>query len=59
MFCEEFKTSTKEKNEFEVIWCFIVKCYIQVWISARNNITVPINDVQFKKKLLSFNNKKR
>ena len=58
MFCDQFQISTKEKKSLEDICSFIVECYIQVWISAPDIITAPINDIMFLKKLLNYNNNK-
>lgn len=51
LFSDQFKITTKYQNSFDEVCCFIVKCYVQPWITALNPVTAPMNDLLFKTNL--------
>jgi len=57
LFSDQFKITTREQNSLDENCCFIVKCYIQEWITAPNPVTAPMNDLLFLKKLKNYNGK--
>jgi len=57
LFSDQFKITTREQNSLDEVCCFIVKCYIQEWITAPNPVTAPMNDLLFLKKLKNYNGK--
>ncbi|KAE9528726.1 hypothetical protein AGLY_012301 [Aphis glycines] len=56
-FSDQFKITTREQNSLDDLCCFIVKCYIQEWITAPNPITAPMNDLLYLKKLMNYHDK--
>ncbi|KAL4142842.1 hypothetical protein QTP88_005236 [Uroleucon formosanum] len=54
LFSDQFKITTREQNSLDEVCCFLVKCYIQEWITASNPVTAPMNDL-FLKKLKNYN----
>lgn len=57
LFSDQFKITTREQNSLDDLCCFIVKCYIQEWITAPNPIAAPINDLLYLKKLMNYHDK--
>ena len=57
LFSDQFKMTTREQNSLDEVCCFIVKCYIQEWITAPNPVTAPMNDMLFLNKPKNYNGK--
>lgn len=57
LFSDQFKITTREQNSLDDLCCFIVKCYIQEWITGPNPITAPMNDLLYLKKLMNYHDK--